>query len=313
MKRCLICTNPVNRGELYHTKCLQQLFGRKEPPELDVSLDKLHELAKIPVRRRITVPGVQSKLSLEIEKKTEGRDKLTIVGLWGRYILKPPSGRWPELPANEHCTMLMAAAAGIETVPFGLIPLASGELAFITKRIDRDDEGNKFAMEDMCQLTGRLTEDKYKGSHEQIAKKIKQYTANPIFDLTRYFERVLFCYLTGNGDMHLKNFSLFNDPRLGWKLSPAYDLLCTRVVIPEEIDSEVLALTLTGKKSNFNPGSFQEFGQTIGLNSRQIENSTQRVLSRKDSFFQTIEQSFLSDEMKQEYQNVLKKRLNVLQ
>jgi len=312
MNRCLICANPVETGEQYHSKCLQELFGSKKPPVLEVKLDQLNELAKISVHQRVTVPGVQTKLSLEIDRKAESADKLTIVGLWGRFILKPPSGRWPELPANEHCTMMMAEIAGIETVPYGLIHLASGELAYITKRIDRDDQGNKFAMEDMCQLTGRLTEDKYKGSHEQIAKIIKQYSANPLFDLTRFYELVLFCFLTGNGDMHLKNFSLFKDPVIDWKLASGYDLLSTRLVIPKETDPEELALTLAGKKSNFTPDSFQEFGKTIGLNPKQLQNIKEGLLTKRNSFLQTIEKSFLSDEMKEVYKEILEERFRML-
>ena len=312
MNKCLICANRLTEGKQYHPKCLQNLFGKKDKPILDVSLDRLDELAKKSVHQRVTVPGVQTKLSLEIDRKADSADKLTIVGLWGRFILKPPSTKWPELPANEHCTMMMAAAAGIETVPYGLIHLGSGELAYITKRIDRDDQGNKFAMEDMCQLTGRLTEDKYKGSHEQIAKTIKQYSANPIFDLTRFYELVLFSYLTGNGDMHLKNYSLFKDPTVDWKLAPGYDLLNTRLVIPEEKDSEELTLTLAGKKSNFNPDSFNKFGETIGLNAKQIQNIQQSLLNKKDRLIDVIEKSFLSNEMKELYPQILLKRLNVL-
>tara|TARA_R100001143_G_scaffold63512_1_gene71142 strand:+ start:23231 stop:24172 length:942 start_codon:yes stop_codon:yes gene_type:complete len=312
MSNCLICANSVENGRHYHAKCLQDLFGSKEQPVLEVKLDQLNELAKKSVHQRVTVPGVQTKLSLEIDRKTESADKLTIVGLWGRFILKPPSKRWPELPANEHCTMMLAEAAGLETVPYGLIHLASGELAYITKRIDHDDNGYKFAMEDMCQLTGRLTEDKYKGSHEQIAKIIKQFSANPLYDLTRFYELVLFSFITGNGDMHLKNFSLFKDPVVGWKLSAGYDLLNTRLVIPEEKDPDELALTLAGKKSNFNSDSFDEFGKTIGLNPKQIQNINKGLLSKRNSFLQTVEKSFLSDEMKGLYKQILETRIQVL-
>lgn len=312
MNKCLICANPSDNDQQYHPKCLQDLFGSKQQPVLEVRLDQLNELAKKSVHQRVTVPGVQTKLSLEIDRKAESADKLTIVGLWGRFILKPPFNRWPELPANEHCTMMLAEAAGLETVPYGLIRLASGEPSYITKRIDRDDKGNKFAMEDMCQLTGRLTEDKYKGSHEQIAKIIKQFSANPIFDLTRFYELVLVSFITGNGDMHLKNFSLFNDPVVGWKLAPGYDLLNTRLVIPKEKDPDELALTLTGKKSNFNSESFEEFGKTIGLNIKQIHNINESLSNKWNLLHQAIEKSFLSDEMKDVYKEILEKRFRVL-
>lgn len=308
----MICLEPVDEDREYHPKCLQELFGSKEPPTLEYTFAELNELAKKSVHQRVTVPGVQAKLSLEIQKKTKEAQKLTIVGLWGRYILKPPSSQWPELPANEHCTMKMADVAGIETVSNGLIKLASGELAYITKRIDRDDEGNKFAMEDMAQLTGRLTEDKYKGSHEQIAKLIKRFSENPVFDLTRYFETVLFSFLTGNGDMHLKNFSLFKDPELGWKFSPSYDLLSTRLVIPESRDPEELALTLSGKKSKFRRGSFRKFGDHIGLNKKQVDNLIDNMLEKEQAFRKLIVRSFLSEEKKESYLDILENRFKVL-
>jgi len=311
VNQCLICAQKTEKNDKYHRKCLQELFDSMDAPILEASLNELHNLARKSVTQRVTVPGVQSKLSLEIKRKTKGADKLTIVGLWGRFILKPPSNIWPELPENEHCTMLMAQAAGIETVPFGLIHLASGELAYITRRIDRDDLGNKYAMEDMCQLTGRLTEDKYKGSHEQIAKVIKKYSANPLYDITRFFELVLFSYLTGNGDMHLKNFSLYKDPKLGWKLAPGYDLLSTRLAIPAEKDPEELALALTGKKSNLQPESFNEFGYTIGLNQKQIKNIIDKFLNRKTTFTETIEKSFLPEKMKESYKKITEQRFSL--
>lgn len=311
MNKCLICANPVENTNNYHKKCLQNLFETDEVPVLDYQLNDIRELAKKEVNQRITVPGIQTKLSLEIEQQTEQAKKLTIVGLWGRYILKPPTERWPELPENEHATMMMAEVAGLETVPFGLIKLATGERAYITRRIDRDEAGNKFAMEDMCQLTERLTEDKYKGSHEQVAKKIKQYSANPLFDLTRFFEIVLFSWLTGNSDMHLKNFSLFKDPQLGWKFSPAYDLLSTRLVIPADRDPEELALTLSGKKSNFSLSSFEEFGLHIGLNQKQIRNIFKKFMRNWDSFEEVLGRSFLSDEMKQRFLGLLHRQYRI--
>ncbi|TVQ74444.1 MAG: type II toxin-antitoxin system HipA family toxin [Balneolaceae bacterium] len=308
MNRCLICTGETPDPSQYHPNCLKKLFGSREKPELDIRSEQLQQLAKKTVYQRVTVPGVQSKLSLEVERKARSTSKLTIVGFWGRFILKPPSEKWPELPENEHCTMRMAEVAGIETVPFGLIHLASGERAYITKRVDRDDEGRKFAMEDMCQLSGRLTEDKYKGSHEQIARIVRKFSENPLFDLTRYFELVLFSYLTGNGDMHLKNFSLLRDPEFGWKLAPAYDLLSTRLVIPEDKDPEELALTLTGKKSNFKMDAFMEFGKSIGLKRKQVTKLIDNLVSERDELLETIENSFLSGEKKEQYRTILTKR-----
>jgi len=295
-------------GQEYHELCLQRLFGSKEVPLLDYSEKELHSLAKRVVRQRVTIPGVQAKLSMEIQQEAKETPKLTIVGLWGCFILKPPSNKWPELPENEHCTLRMADELGIETVPYGLVHLKSGELAFVTRRIDRRDDGTKLAMEDMCQLTGRLTEDKYKGSHEQIAKVIKQYTANPLFDIIRFYEVVLFSYLTGNGDMHLKNYSLFKDPKIGWKYAPSYDLLSTRLVIPEKSDPEELALTVRGKKSRFKLDDFKQFGLDIGLTPKQITNEFYKLQKKKPDLESIIQQSFLSKEMKENYMKLLNER-----
>ena len=134
--------------------------------------------------------------------------------------------------------MHMAEAAKIAVVPHGLVHFADGELGYITRRIDRRPDGGKIAMEDMCQLTERLTEYKYKGSYEQIAKTIKKYSAVPQLDLVNFWEVVVFSWIVGNSDMHLKNFSLY-DTGMGYSLTPAYDLLSTVIVMPE--DTEELA------------------------------------------------------------------------
>ena len=151
--------------------------------------------------------------------------------------------------------MHMAEAAKIAVVPHSLIRFADGELCYITRRIDREHDGSKIAMEDMCQLTERLTEYKYKGSYEQIAKHIKKYSAVPQLDLVNYWEVVVFSWITGNSDMHLKNFSLYKSP-MGYCLTPAYDLLSTAIVMPE--DKEEMALTLNGKKARIRRSDFEK-------------------------------------------------------
>lgn len=108
----------------------------------------------------------------------------------------------------------LAEAAKIAVVPHGLIRFTDGELCYITRRIDRLSDGQKVSMEDMCQLTERLTEYKYKGSYEQIAKAIKKYSSAPQLDLVNFWELVVFSWITGNSDMHLKNSA---DPSFyGW-------------------------------------------------------------------------------------------------
>jgi serine/threonine-protein kinase HipA len=144
------------------------------------------------------------------------------------------SKSWCALPELEDLTMHLASVSGIETLLHSLIRLSSGSLAYITKRIDRPAKG-KFHMEDMCQLTERLTEHKYKGSYEQIGRAILKYSSNPVLDVVNFFEQLVFSYLTGNADMHLKNFSLIKKPEVGWSLSSAYDLVPTALVVDNSI------------------------------------------------------------------------------
>ena len=207
----------------------------------------MERLAKELIQSQKAVTGVQAKISLHITGHSkEGTEKrFTIVGLWGGYILKPPTSLCSQLPEVEDLTMHLASIARIKTAPHSLIRLQSGNLAYITKRIDRKDK-RKLPMEDMCQLTERMTEDKYHGSYEQIAKTILKYSRTPGLDVVNFFELVLFSFLTGNADMHLKNFSLLEQENLGMTLSPAYDLVNTTLVNPA--DEEELALTLNGKK-----------------------------------------------------------------
>jgi len=243
MTRCLICYEVLDATERHtHPACRQRWFGCPEPPELPYKLDEITDLAREVVHSHITVPGVQAKLSLNLEKIRQSESRFTIVGLWGNYILKPPVKQYPGMPENEDLTMHLAQLFGIQTVPHCLIPLQSGELAYLTRRIDRQENGRANHMEDMCQLTERLTEQKYRGSMEQVGKAILKHTSNPLFDVIRFVEVTLFSFLTGNADMHLKNFSLIYLENGMIQLAPAYDLLSTRLLIPMEKDSEELAL-----------------------------------------------------------------------
>ncbi|MFA6950362.1 MAG: HipA domain-containing protein, partial [Lentimicrobiaceae bacterium] len=242
-KRCLYCYLPLKADDIdFHTKCSRKMFEEPVAPSLQYSEENIEEIAKQVIQSQTTVTGVQPKLSLHITNGDNQNDpkRFTIVGLWGGYILKPPSLYYPQLPEVEDVTMHLAEIAKIAVVPHSLIRMKSGSLAYITRRIDRVKKA-KLLMEDMCQLTGRMTEDKYHGSYEQIAKAIQKYSANPGLDVINFFELVLFSFLTGNSDMHLKNFSLIKTPEIGYMLTPAYDLVATVLVNPA--DDEDLALT----------------------------------------------------------------------
>lgn len=306
--KCLVCMNvlPENRVG-YHKACSQGLFGQPFAPELSYHKEELVLLAKKVVRQSVTVPGVQAKLSLNIEKAREKGTRFTLVGMWGNYILKPPTDQYAHLPENEALTMQLAALFGIETVPHGLVRLASGELAYLTRRIDRFAH-KKIAMEDFCQLTHRMTEHKYRGSYEQLAKIISAHCQNTLYDILRFYELILFCFLTGNADMHLKNFSLIYDTPNNIRLAPAYDLLNTRLVLTEKQDPEESALTLNGKKSKFSRSNFIRFGLSIGLTDRQIDNIFQRFVAQHSFANDLIAKSFLPEPLVDRYQEIFQER-----
>lgn len=301
-----------NRKEFeYHEICSKKFFGSKNPPKLEYSQNDIADLAKEIVKSQKTITGVQPKLSLQNMSDDSSVDRLTIVGLWGEYILKPQIESYPELPEIEDLSMHLAESMNIKTVPHSLIRLKSGELAYITRRVDRRSKKGKrtkIHMEDMCQLTERLTEHKYKGSHEQIAKVINKHTANPGLDKVNFYELVLFCYLTGNNDMHLKNFSLLKDENKEYNLSPAYDLVASELVV--EGDDEELALTLNAKKKKIKRKDFETAMETSGINSKAAQNILDKFESVDKDWFNLIDKSFLSDTMKQEYKNLIINKIN---
>jgi len=302
--KCLFCYKELNSDEIdFHTTCSKKFFGTLTPPMLPYTRAKIKELAEQIIRSQTSVTGVQPKLSLDIER-INNNSRFTIVGLWGKYILKPQTEKYFQLPENEDLTMNLAEVAKIKTVPHSLIRFADGEICYITKRIDRTKNGEKLQMEDFCQLTERLTEHKYRGSHEQIAKAILKFSTVPKLDLVNFWEIVIFCFLTGNADMHLKNFSLYENT--DFQLAPAYDLLSTALVIPE--DKEELALTLNGKKNKLNRNDFETAALNSGLEQKVIENiftKFQKIIPKWDLL---IDNSFLSYEMKENYKNLIQKR-----
>ena len=310
--RCLLCYQELGASETdFHAKCSKSFFGKPVPPVLEYSFDQMQDLAAQVIQTQVTIPGVQAKLSLGLKSgDTKAQpQKLTLVGVLGNYILKPPSRSYRCLPELEDLSMHMAEDAGIHTVPHTLIRLASGELCYLTKRIDRDGD-TMYHMEDMCQLTGRLTEAKYRGSYEQIAKTILQYSTDPVLDAIAFFEQLVFSYLTGNNDMHMKNFSLFKDPQRGYVLSPAYDLLASALVV--EKDTEELALTLSGKKRKLKRLDFEKAMLAFRLDKRMIENLFTRLARSVSRWHERIELGFLPSDLAEMYHELIDARASKL-
>ncbi len=293
----------------FHPTCSRKIWGSKEPPLLHVSESSMKELALQVVRSQIAVTGVQPKLSLDIEGGKNESLRFTIVGLWGKYILKPPVARYPYLPEVEDLTIHLASIARIPVVPHSLIRLESGNLAYITRRIDRIN-GKKLPMEDMCQLTGKLTEDKYRGSYEQVAKAVLAFSVNPVLDVVNFFEQVIFSFLTGNADMHLKNFSLVSEPGIGYTLAPAYDMVATALVNPA--DKEELALTLNGKKRKLKWEDFLFAFATLKLPPATQRNLFTSFSSKIKPCLSFIENSFLTPELKEGYKDLIQAKAKQL-
>lgn len=310
MNRCLYCYGTLNESGDFHKKCSQVFFGTEQPPKIQYSLDQMADLAKSIVERSITVPGVQAKLSMSLIKKTtENPDiRLVVVGaLGGNYILKPPSDNYSDMPQNEHVTMRIAEAFNINVVPSSLIRLASGELSYITRRVDRSESGWKIHMLDMFQITEAF--DKYKSSMEKVGKALHNYSDNTLLDKICFFELSLFCFLTGNNDMHLKNFSMIKSSS-GWVLAPAYDLLNVSIILPE--DMEEIALTLEGKRKKLKIENFINLGKGLDLTDKQIDNTFKRMIKNKPVAISWLERSFLSIEMKNAYKEILDSRFTQL-
>jgi serine/threonine-protein kinase HipA len=313
-KRCLYCYEflPSRAEDYFHEACCKKFFGQAYVPQLDYSLSSLKELAVEFLQTSMSVTGVQAKVSVSWFANAQKNKvkKLTIVGLYGEYILKPPSEHYRCLPELEDCTMKMAAVCGLQTVPHTLFYLQDQTLCYLTKRVDRTKKGMRH-MEDMCQLTQRLTEYKYKGSHEQVAKTLMQYSSAPLLDVGNFYEYVLFSFFTGNADMHLKNFSLLETNEKGkYMLSPAYDLLNTTLVNPS--DTEELALTLNGKKSKLVYADFLAAYTNSGLTKKLLDKTLDNFYYCQLEMMEVLNKSFLPADLKQAYQLMLTKRLNRL-
>jgi len=313
--KCLCC-GKILRTESesrWHKSCIQKFFGTTQIPQIELDDRILERIATKSISKGYTVPGVQKKLSLHL-LSDDDTPRLTLVDYPTGYILKPQVEQFEALPESEHLVMCMADAVGITTVPHALIKNGN-TYAYITKRVDRlffKDHVEKLAMEDFCQLGLRLTQDKYKGSYEQCGKIIKQYSVRSGLDLSELFIRVVFFYITGNSDMHLKNFSLI-ETAVGSKqyvLSAAYDLLPVKVNMPE--DKEDFALAMNGKKTNLRKEDFFLFAKNIGITEDTAQKMINHLVFQKDMLQSMCRESYLPDYLKKSFSELIEKRCSVL-
>ena len=312
IKRCLCCYQLLKEGETdYHPKCAKRFFKQPIAPQLPYTRKEINQLAQVVVESRTTITGVQAKLSMDLEHDAQGRaQRLTIVGVMGRYILKPQTEQFECLPEMEDLTMHLAEIARIPTVPHALIRFQDGELNYITRRIDRTDDGRKLPMEDMCQLAGKLTEQKYQGSYELIAKLIHRYSSVARLDIVNFWEQVVFSWIVGNADMHLKNFSLISEKPGKYVLTPTYDQVSTAIVMPEDTDQ--LALPLNGFQKKLLSMDFAQAMEASGLNKQMIQRIFGRFIPLKEKWFACIDSSFISERQKIQFKELISNRLETL-
>ena len=273
----------------------------------------MSELARQVIRTSASVTGVQAKMSLDVNRGGKNEPaKFTIVGLWGKYIFKPQSAKYPYLPELEDLTMKMAEAAHIRTARHTLIRLTDGELGYLTLRMDRGRNGEKISMLDMCQLTNRLTEHKYYGTYQQLAETIKKYSSAPMLDVQRFWEVVLFSWITGNSDMHCKNFSLLDSGGGEYTLSPAYDLLAVLLADPQDTEEMAMSFSVGGDKYGFNRKTFMEAFTQSGIPAVVADKMIERMKGYLPKWEELINLSFLPDKMKTDYRLLLSRRIELL-
>lgn len=308
---CLCCGKPLRTPDEtgWHKACIKRFFGTTKLPEIEIDDKALNLLATETTNKGFTVPGVQKKLSLHLVSDSN-KPRLTLVNYPTGYILKPQVAEFEALPESEQLIMTMADMAGISTVPHALIKGNKG-LAYITKRVDRNLTGDKvemLAMEDFCQLDLRLTEDKYRGSYERCAKIIQRYSSRVGIDMAEFYIRLVFYFIVGNSDMHLKNFSLIETAEGSGKyvLSPAYDLLPVNANMPA--DKEQFALAMNGKKQNLRKGDFLKFADTCGITRQTAEKLIENLVKLTPKWLSMCEKSLLPDELKERLKKIITER-----
>lgn len=314
MSKCLYCYQELEDGQIdFHPTCVRKFFGIETAPSFPYTRDHMSELARQVIRTSSSVTGIQAKMSLDVNRGGKNEPaKFTIVGLWGKYIFKPQSSKYPCLPELEDLTMKMAEAAHIRTARHTLIRLADGELGYLTLRMDRGRKGEKISMLDMCQLTNRLTEHKYYGTYQQLAETVKKYSSAPMLDVQRFWEIVLFSWITGNSDMHCKNFSLIDRKNGDYVLSPAYDLLAVLLADPADTEEMAMSFIVGGPKSGFDRDTFMTAFVQSGIPTVVADKMIERMKGNLPVWKNLISQSFLPEEMKADYCRLLNQRIALL-
>ncbi len=306
----------MNRCPITYELCGTEKYSEKGLRMIAPKLTYLNDLPYTAVElrqeaanraKKLSIQGVQPKLSAAISIVDQ---EFKIVDQFGTYIIKPQNDLFPQLPENEDVTMRMAKVFGLE-VPFhGMIYAKDGSLSYFIKRFDRYGKGNKLATEDFAQLTGNTRDTKYRFTMEKLIPVLDEYCSFPAIEKADFFKRILFCYVTGNEDMHLKNFSLITKNGKT-TLTPVYDFLNSTIAIKNP--EEEIALTLKGKKSNLRATDFIDYygKERLQLNEKTIATILEQMKKATPKWKELLEISFLSDNMKQKYLELLESRVGM--
>jgi len=268
---CFSCHRETDSSATYHVKCLKDLYGVGYAPTVTFGAADLPASVSR-TAGKMSISGVQIKASVKLNPANK---RLEIAPEGGTHILKPEPAEYPELPQNENLAMNMARRLKMSVPAQGLVKMADGRFCYIIKRFDRLPGGKKIHKEDMAQLLGLSPDAKYSGSLEAVGNVIKAHSANPYLELFGFFQRVIFNFAIGNGDMHLKNWSLLTPETGGNGLAPCYDFVDSKMYLPDEEDS---ALPLGGKKNKLRREDFEKLAHYLGLDAKAAANAINSIL-----------------------------------
>lgn len=296
--RCLCCELPLDEAGRYHPKCLKALWGKAVCPKIPFAPADLP--SKIATAAdHMSISGVQVKALVRLNKDSS---EIEFAPTGSTHILKPEPNEYPGLPGMENACMTMAATLGMPVPPHGLFPMSDGRLCYIVKRFDRAEDGGKIQNETMFQLLGAT--DKYKGSLESVGKAIRTHAENVGLDTVDFFERVLFCFLIGNGDMHLKNWAfLIRGKRPS--LAPCYDLVSSRVYLEKESDS---ALMINAKNNELKRSDFERLANDLKIDPKAAANSFEKMERAQERLRELAVYSELNPSMRQTFEDVMAER-----
>lgn len=303
---CFSCQKETKEDQEYHAKCLREIFGTAYVPSITFGVADLPSRVS-QAAGRMSISGVQIKASVRLDPR--GR-QLEIAASGGTHILKPEPAEYPELPQNENLIMNMAAELKMPVPPHGLFRMADGKLCYVIKRFDRRSDGKKVHKEDMAQLLQFPTDAKYSGSLEAVGNVIKAHATDPYLELFSFFQRVLFNFAAGNGDMHLKNWSLLTPETGEIRLTPCYDFVSSKLYIPGELDS---ALSMGGKKNKLSRPDFEQFASYLGLDPKAAIGAISSVVDAGPRFLAMIGASRLSAQRQEQLAGIMTERISRLE